>query len=146
MDRASVRSLGSYRVAITARQHTFYADVPEASGGEDSAANPEEMLLGALGACMAETALMYAKRKGFPLEDVEIELELERFNAGDYPLYEGEASFIHEIRERVLLYGPLTDEQRGRIMEIMRKCPVRRVVTNPVFFKESLTEAETLSE
>lgn len=140
MDQVIVRTHGSYRTTVTARQHTLHADVPHSSGGDDSAATPEEMLLGALGSCMAETALMYARRKGFPLEDVEIELAVERFNAADYAEYDGDAPFIHEIRERITLNGPLNDGQRARILEITRKCPVRRIISNPVFFRETLAD------
>lgn len=146
MDTVSVRTNGAYRATVTARQHFFYADVPESSGGQNSAANPEEMLLGALGACMAQTALMYANRKGFPLHDVEINLEMERFTGADYADYEGDALFVHEIRERITLYGPLTEEQRQRIVEITHKCPVRRAITHPIIFKEEVTVALGVAE
>lgn len=146
MDTVSVRTNGSYRATATGRQHIFYADVPVDSGGHDSAANPEEMLLAALGACMAQTALMYANRKGFPLHDVEINLEMERFSGKDYADYEGDAHFIHEIREHITLYGPLNDEQRQRIVEITHKCPVRRAITNPIIFKEEVTVVEGVVE
>jgi putative redox protein len=138
MDQVAVRTHGSYRTTVTARQHTFHADVPAASGGDDSAATPEELLLGALGSCMAETALMYARRKDFPLDDVEIALEMERFSGADYADYDGDATFVHEIRERITLHGDLSDAQRDRIIEIAHKCPVRRAITHPLIFKEEV--------
>jgi putative redox protein len=121
----------------TTRSHTWYADEPLEDGGTDSAPTPTEMMLGALGSCIVITIHLYANRKRWPLEKVEVHLEIERFNAGDYPAYRGDAQFIHEIREKVVLHGSqLDDDQRARLLEIGKKCPVRRVLANPTFFVE----------
>lgn len=142
METVNVQTLDRYRVESVARSHQWYADVPAESNGQDSAATPEELLLGAVGACMAMTGKMYADRKGWALEEIEIKLELERIEPMDYPGCIGEAKFAHRIREVINLKGSLDDEQRTRILEIMRKCPVRRVVANPVVFEEELIELE----
>jgi putative redox protein len=125
------------RMVIRSHSHTWYADEPVSDGGTDTAADPNEQLLGALGSCMAITVQMYANRKQWPLEKIEVELDLRRFNGADYPAYKGDAHFVHEIREKIVLHGPLTDEQRVRLMEISTKCPVRRVLVNPTFFVEA---------
>lgn len=141
METVNIRTHGAYKTTVTARQHRINADLKEASGGTDSAPTPEEMLLGALGSCMAQTAKLYAVRKGFDLQDIEIELSVERFSGADYPAYQGDANFVHEFREKVVLHGNLSDEEKGKIMEIIKKCPVRRMVTSPSFFVESLVDA-----
>lgn len=133
MDHTHVTLEGSLKATATSRQHAWFADVPPADGGEDTAPTPEELLLGALGSCMAITVQMYANRKGWPLEKIDVHLDLERFKAGDYAGYEGDAQFVHQIRESVSLYGPLDDDQRTRLLEIAGKCPVRRVLTTPTF-------------
>jgi putative redox protein len=97
---------------------------------------PEEMLLAALGSCMAQTTKLYAARKGWPLEAVDVKLEMERFNAGDYADYEGDANFVHEFREDIKFWGPLDKDQLARLYEIATKCPVRRAITTPGFFKD----------
>lgn len=140
MDKTTIRTKGAYRTDIQSRHHVWHADLPEQSGGEDSAPTPEEIILGALGSCMAQTAKLYAARKGWDLQDVDIELEIERFNGKDYDEYEGDELYVHEIRERVVLYGDLTDDQKERIMGIIKKCPVRRIVMTPTFFIESLVD------
>ncbi len=145
MEKATTRLTTGYRTKINARTHEWHSDVPAADGGTDQDPTPEEMLLGALGSCMTMTAKMYADRKKWPLENIEVALEMERINAKDYPGYVGEAQFVHEIREQVTLQGPLTDEQKARIMEIITRCPVRRVVTNPVFFVEELVNTLPLA-
>ena len=112
-----------------------HADLPPDSGA-DSAINPEEMLLAALGSCMAQTAKLYANRKGWVIDKVEISLEVERFNAKDYADYDGDERFVHEIREHIVFHGDLDDEQKARLLEITGKCPVRRVISTPTIFKE----------
>jgi putative redox protein len=83
---------------------------------------------------------MYANRKGWRLDDVEITLELDRITPADYPGCVGEAKFAHRIREHIVLKGELDEDQKMRLLEIMKKCPVRRVVENPVFFEENTLE------
>lgn len=133
MENVKVVLDNNYRTTITARHHEFHADSPN-EGGSDTAATPEEMLLGALGSCMAMTAQMYANRKTWQLERVEVELSLKRFNATEYEKYQGDATFIHEVTESVRFYGNLDAEQTARLHEITTKCPVRRILANPVFF------------
>lgn len=137
MDVVTVRLEDGYRVRSEARSHIWYSDSPD---GADSAANPEELLLSALGSCIAMTGKMYANRKGWRLDDIEITLELDRINPVDYPGCTGEAKFAHRIRENIVLRGDLDEEQKTRILEIMKKCPVRRVVENPVLFEENTLE------
>jgi putative redox protein len=124
------------RAVARSRDHVWYADETIEGGGSNTGPTPPESLLGSLGSCMAITAQMYALRKKWPVEKIEINLDLERYNAADYPNYQGDAQFVHEIREEVIIHAPeLDDEQRARLVEIAGKCPVRRVLSNPVFFR-----------
>lgn len=133
------------RAVARSRNHTWYADEPVEDGGANSAETPMEMMLGALGSCVVITVHLYANRKKWPLEKIEVNLEIQRFSAGDYPAYQGDAQFVHEIREKVVLHGDqLTPEQRERLMDVATKCPVRRVLANPTFFVEP--EANPVSE
>ncbi len=131
------KTLEGLRTQISTRDQTWYADEPLEDGGTNTAPTPMELLRGALGSCIAITVMMYAQRKQWPLLGVEVDIDSERFNAGDYPAYQGDAQFVHEIRERVILHGPdLTDDQRARLMDVATKCPVRRLIANPTFFTE----------
>lgn len=139
MEKVHVVLDGNYHTTINARQHQFQADSPN-EGGADTASTPEELLLGALGSCMAITAKMYANRKGWALERVEVTLSLKRFNSKDYANYSGDANFVHEITEHIEFIGNLDAEQVARLKEISHKCPVRRILTNPVFFVQPVLE------
>ncbi|RMF81158.1 MAG: OsmC family peroxiredoxin [Chloroflexi bacterium] len=141
MEKAYVRTHnGTYKTTIQIRNHTIVADEPESGGGENAGPMPPEILAGAIGSCMAMTAIAYARRKEWPLEDVEIEIAIERFDGADYADYDGNEPFVHEIREKVVLHGPLDEQQKKRIMQIAAKCPVRRVLKFPQFFIEEFVD------
>ena len=135
-----VHSERDYRTTVNIRSHTVLADEPVDSGGMDSAPMPMEIFISTLGACIAVTVRAYAERKQWPLEDITVEVDMERIRREDYPAYSGDAPFVHQFNERIHFGGPLTDEQRARLLEIAAKCPVRRVLENPVFFAEELVE------
>ncbi|MGH8031842.1 MAG: OsmC family protein, partial [Luteimonas sp.] len=61
-----------YAQHVSLRQHDLTADEPAAVGGADAGPSPSELLLGALASCVAITLQMYATRKGWPLDDVEV--------------------------------------------------------------------------
>jgi putative redox protein len=136
----TVTMADGYYTTAKSRTHTWHADLLEESGGTDNAPTPEELVMGTLGSCMAQTAKLYAARKGWQIDRIEIALNFERFNGRDYADYAGNASFVHEIREHIIVEGPLDDEQKQRIIKIMGKCPIRRLVANPAFFVEEQLE------
>ena len=113
--------------------HSFITDEPVAAGGEDAGPDPYTLLLAALGSCMSMTVTLYARKKQWPLEQVTVRLKQNRIHAKDcqecVPSQEG---FIHRIEGSVSFAGPLSEEQRVRLGEIARKCPVHRTLTSPI--------------
>ena len=53
------------------------------AGGQNAAPSPYELLLAALGACKVVTLRMYAKRKGWSLQGVQINLSHAKVHAED---------------------------------------------------------------
>lgn len=140
-------SLGAgMKTTVTAGKHVFHADEPVDSGGTDEAGTPMQIMLGALGSCIAITMKMYADRKEWDLQGVDISLESERFNGKDYADYDGDERYVHEVRENIVLHGDLDDKQRERLLDIAKKCPVARLVATPTFWKQQLLEGDTLPE
>ncbi len=140
MTTITVRNEQGYQTAMHIRQHTVMADEHIEDGGTDIAPTPMEILLGTVGACVAVTTRAYAQRKGWALESVTVELDMERIKSENYPAYNGDAPFIHEIREHIEFVGDLTDEQRERLHAIALKCPVHVTLANPVFFVDKQVE------
>ena len=109
--------------------HRIRSDEEVEKGGEDTGATPHELLLAALGSCTAMTLKVYAERKGWPLEDVNVTL-----NAVN-----GEGAYI--ITRQVALHGNLDAEQRQRLLEIADKCPVHRTLSGEITINTTAGEA-----
>src|SRR6266852_8426779 len=67
---------------------TIAADQSVEDGGEGSGPSPHDLYDAALGACKALTVLLYAKRKKFPVEGIEVSVERDasQEHAGTYRL------------------------------------------------------------
>lgn len=113
-------------------RHELVADEPVAAGGTDRGPTPYELLLGALGACTSITLRMYADRKDWPVEHIAVELRHEKVHAEDCAHCETEEGKIDRIHIDVRVEGPLDDEQRARLIEIAKRCPVHRTLENEI--------------
>jgi putative redox protein len=140
MAEVLVHSLGNLRQEIDAGSHTLYADEPVDAGGDNAGPNPYELLLAALGACTSMTLLLYARRKGWPLEDVEVRLSHRRDYARDCAECEDKPAKIDVIERRITLRGDLDDGQRARLLEIAQKCPVHRTLTGTIRVNDRLED------
>ena len=121
---------GKFAQWVTAGPHHWVADEPTRIGGEDSGPSPYDMLLGALGACTTMTLQMYARRKGWPVENVKVHLTHERLYAKDCAECEQTEGKVERITRTLTVEGPLDDDQRARILEIADRCPVHRTLEN----------------
>jgi len=117
---------------IRVGEHRLPADEPEAVGGTDTGPNPYDLLLASLGACTSMTVSMYARRKQWPLERVEVTLRHEKIHASDCQTCETQSGRIDRIEREIELVGQLDSEQRDRLMEIADKCPVHRTLTSEI--------------
>jgi uncharacterized OsmC-like protein len=76
--------------------------------------DPYALLLGALGSCTSMTLLVYARRKKWPLEHVDVRLSHAREHAEDCAECEDGKRRIERIERRIALTGPLSAEQKTR--------------------------------
>jgi putative redox protein len=117
---------------ITAGRHRLAADEPVAAGGTDTGTDPYGLLLASLGSCISMTVSLYARRKKWPLESVAVTLKHSKIHAEDCESCESKDVMLDRIDAEVELGGPLTEEQRSRILEIARRCPVHRTLTSEI--------------
>ena len=128
-------SAAGFAQEIQAGRHRFLADEEVAAGGTDTGPGPYDLLLAALGACTSMTVAMYARRKGWPLERVTVQLRQAKIYAADCADCDTRAGMLDHIERDIQFIGPITPEQRSRLLEIADKCPVHRTLTSEVVIK-----------
>jgi putative redox protein len=117
---------------IVAGKHRLKSDEPLAAGGTDTGLSPYELLLAALGTCTSMTVGMYARRKGWPLEEVTVKLQHFKSYVADCTECEKGTSLLNRIERDLHFSGALTHEQRTRLLEIANQCPVHRTLTSKI--------------
>jgi putative redox protein len=114
---------------VVAGQHRFAVDEPISFGGTGTGPTPYDLVLAGLGACTSMTLRLYADSKKIPLEGVSVRLRHGKVHAADCATCEMKSGKIDRIEREIELHGPLTVEQRLRLMEIADRCPVHRTLT-----------------
>ncbi len=146
MKTVTVQSLDDYQYAqlLTADGHAFIADEPPDVEGDGLGPDPYDLLLWGLGACTAMTILMYARRKGYKVWSVAVQMEHDRVYAKDCascgedtPHAEGDK--IEIIRRKITVRGDLSDEERGLLLDVAKRCPVRRTLQAAPHVEDSLS-------
>lgn len=129
MSSAKISSNGSrYGQDIAIRNFQLSADEPTSLGGNDTGATPFELVLAGLGSCKAITIRMYAERKGWRLEAVDVVVNYENKNKGGVAL----------IQTELFLAGDLDTSQKQRLLEIGDRCPVHRLLTGQAVIETTL--------
>lgn len=106
--------------------HHALADEPESYGGTDRGMSPYGFLAAGLGACTSMTIRMYARRKGWPLTGISVDVSHAKMHAQDAG--PGSGGKIDEFRRVIRLTGDLDADQKARLLEIADKCPVHRTL------------------
>lgn len=119
MTTASIASI-NYSVLLQNGRHELRADEPVASGGADSGPTPDELLESALASCTAITLKMYAERKQWPVAGITVTVSMQR---------EGDNS---SFERKIVINGNITEEQRQRLLQIAKACPVSKTLTGNI--------------
>jgi uncharacterized OsmC-like protein/alpha-beta hydrolase superfamily lysophospholipase len=106
-------------------KHHVLGDEPKSYGGTDRGLTPYQFLAAGLGACTSMTVRMYARRKGWPLDHISVDVTHDKVHAQDA----GNGMKPLETFTRVItLEGALSEDQRERLLEIADKCPVHKTL------------------
>jgi putative redox protein len=78
------------------------------------------------------TVALYARRKGWRLQEVTVRLRHSKIHAADCAECDTKEGRIDRIESDLELTGDLTAEQRSRLVEIAQRCPVHRTLTSEI--------------
>jgi putative redox protein len=107
-------------------RHQITADEPLDQGGQDHGPSPQELLAASLASCTAVTMEMYAERKGWNVDGLEVDCRYSPAERGC------------QTRFELVMRMPshLSAHQVERLQVIAAKCPVHRTLEGEVAFDE----------
>jgi putative redox protein len=109
-----------YTTRIRAGNHEFYTDEPESEGGAGKGPKCHDLLLASLASCTCITLKMYAQTKGWLLNGVDIDAEMNRQVINGVQ--------VTEVNLKLRINGDVDDDQRKRMLFIAGKCPVHKTL------------------
>jgi putative redox protein len=124
--RAIARQKRNLTHDVKVRKHELTADEPKDHGGDDLGPSPQELLAASLASCTAITMEMYAKRKGWNVDGMEVDCNYTPAERGSVTRF--------ELVMRMPAH--LSEEQVERLQVIAAKCPVHRTLEGEVAFDE----------
>lgn len=132
MTKSVITKIGKdpYKTEIHIQPHVLISDEPKDLGGQELGPAPAELLLSSVGSCKAITMRMYADRKNWNLDAVEISLSMSK--------QKGELQDTHFIKCHIRLDGELDEEQRRRLLVIADKCPIHKILSNPIVIESNI--------
>ena len=114
-----------YKTLVKSDTNMLIADEPKEVGGSDLGFSPDELLASSLAVCTVVTVRMYADRKRWNLDGVEVTVTIQ---------WDKEHVQTH-MRKEILLKGDLLPEERQRLLEISERCPTHKMLQNPINIK-----------
>ena len=124
--RATATQRSKFTHDVKVRMHQMTADEPADHGGDDLGPSPQELLAASLASCTAITMEMYAKRKGWDVSGLAVEV--------DYT--PAERGCVTRFELVMKMPAHLSDERVRKLQVIAAKCPVHRTLEGEVAFDE----------
>ena len=136
----------TYQTRIDTGDLALIGDEPVEAGGDGVGPNPYELLLAALGHCTVLTIVLYARRKGWPVDGVSVRANHERLVVAEEIDGEEIRKKVERIVQEIALQGNLDEVQRARLIEIAGKCPVHRTITGDLEIVEREVDVDAAAE
>jgi putative redox protein len=124
--RATATQKSKFTHDVKVRAHQMTADEPSEHGGDDLGPSPQELLAASLASCTAITMEMYAERKGWNVDGLEVDV--------DYTPAERGAVTRFELVMKMPAH--LDEDQVAKLKVIAARCPVHRTLEGEVAFDE----------
>jgi putative redox protein len=116
-----------YVTELTTTRHHLIADEPEDKGGSNAGPAPGEFLRLAIASCTAITLRMYADRKQWNVDEINVQVSSKTTS--------GKTIFNRSIE----IKGNIDEAQRERFLQIADSCPIHNTLTHPIEIETGLT-------
>jgi len=113
-------------------KHGFIADEPLEVGGNDFGPTPYELVSAGLAACTVMTMKMYAGRKKWAIDSLEVHVNHNKKHCIDCENTEDQNVKIDIFERSIKIKGDLDEQQRKRLLQIADRCPVHRTLHETV--------------
>ena len=134
--KAQTKWLEGTKAVTKIREFKVIVDEPLELKGTNTAPNPVELLLTALGGCVALTYHGYAKRFEVDIEDLIVNLEGDMIPGGWVDKAGRERRSFKQIRYEVQIKTKATEEKVLQLQKLVEeKCPVSDMLINPTKVK-----------
>ncbi|MEJ7680833.1 MAG: OsmC family protein [Segetibacter sp.] len=121
---ATAENIGEiYKTELKINQHLLIVDEPNEAGGKDEGPAPGDYMCMSLASCKVITLRMYAQRKNWKADAIKIKVNLVK----GADMESGNNTFFCEVD----IKGDLTDEQKNRMLEIAKACPIDKLLRKP---------------
>lgn len=132
MSNTVIATIGKsrYTTKISAGDHQLIADEPIPIGGDNLGPTPYDYLLSALGACTVITMQMYAKRKGWEVDQISVNLSHNKEYENDCENCDDKGALIDRIYRKIEITSKLDANQIKKLMIISDKCPVHKTLSS----------------
>ncbi len=115
-------------------------DEPPELGGQNTAPNPVEIVLAALGCCQEIMYAAYASMLGIELNSVRVNIRGELDLNGLFALDEDTPAGFLEINYETDLDSPASDEELAKLAELVEThCPVYDTLARPISVKGTVS-------
>lgn len=131
-DSQTVAKIGgqedNYTTQLVAEGHHLISDEPENIGGDNFGPSPYGLLTSALAACTAITLRMYANRKKWPVDEIEVHVNQQKRHDKDSENCDSGEGKITFFDRKIAIKGNLDAKQIKRLIEIANNCPVHKTL------------------
>ncbi|WP_342616144.1 OsmC family protein [Rhodoferax sp. GW822-FHT02A01] len=113
-------------------RHVWNADVDKATGSDDRAPDPHDLLDSALAACTTLTLEVYIRRRQMAVTDLRVTVDrVEGKDEQGQPFY--------QMQRRIHIDGDITEAERQRLLEIANKCPIHKLLSGDIRIQSELS-------
>lgn len=113
-----------YRSSIHVRDQELFTNAQE----NNAEVSPKELLAASLASCTSITIQMYAQRKGWALDEVKVDVDL------DINTETGVSTF----RRKISTVGELSGDEHKRLLQIANACPVHKILSGTIQIETTL--------